>query len=126
MARQGTRRRHYRGGRLVGARQPGCSNATNTTGKEAKQRGDHGGAHLGQQTARRAAVVTHGGGAAPPGSGDDGGSLWWTSGSERMMGSFAAGSSTSSQPSIEASGGGRWRAMVAARVLGLDVLRDKI
>jgi hypothetical protein len=87
------------------------------TGKEAKWRGDQSGAHLGQHMARRM---------APPASGDDGGSLWWTCGSRKTMGSFVVGSSTSSQPSIEASGGGRWRVMVAARLLGLDMLQDKI
>jgi hypothetical protein len=74
----------------------------------------------------RAAVAAHGGGVAPPGSSDDGRSLWWTSSSKKMMGSFTVGSSTSSQASIEVSGGGRWRAMAAARVLGLDVLWDNI
>jgi hypothetical protein len=42
----------------------------------AKQRGDHGGAHLGQQTAQRVAVASRDGGAAPPGSGDGGSSMW--------------------------------------------------
>jgi hypothetical protein len=41
-------------------------------------------------------------------------------------GSFVVGSLTSSQASIEASGGGGWHALVAARVLGLSSLRDKI
>jgi hypothetical protein len=46
-ARQGRRRRHRRGGQLIGARWVGHSGAPNTMRKEAKQRGDHGGAHLG-------------------------------------------------------------------------------
>jgi hypothetical protein len=46
---------------LARARRPGCSSAPNMTGTEAKRRGDHGGAHLGQQTARRAMVVAHDG-----------------------------------------------------------------
>jgi hypothetical protein len=74
----------------------------------------------------RAAVAAHGGRVAPPGSSDDGRSLRWTSSSKKMMGSFTVGSSTSSQASIEVSGGGRWREMAAARVLGLDVLWDNI
>jgi hypothetical protein len=42
----------------------------------AKQRGHHGGAHLGQQTTRQTTVAAHGGRAAPPDSGDGGGSTW--------------------------------------------------
>jgi hypothetical protein len=64
------------GGRLARARWPGRSGAPNATGKTAKQREDHEGAHLGQQMARWAAVVAHGGGAAPPGSGDGSSSTW--------------------------------------------------
>jgi hypothetical protein len=60
------------------------------------------------------------------GSGDDGVLLRRTSSSKKTTGSFAAGSSTSSQPSIEVSGGRRWCVMVAARLLGLDVLPNKI
>jgi hypothetical protein len=71
------------------------------------------------------AVAARDGSAAPQGSSDDDGLLWWTSYSKRMMGSFTVGPSTSSQPSIAASGGGRWRAMEAARVLGLSLLRNK-
>jgi hypothetical protein len=65
---------------LTGARWPWRSNAPNLTRKEAKRRGDHGGAHLGQQITQRVGVAAHGGGAAPLGPGDDGGSLRWASG----------------------------------------------
>jgi hypothetical protein len=57
------------------------------------------------------------------GGGDD---VRSCSSSKKMTGSFIAGSLASSQPSIEASDDGRWHAMVAARVLGLHSLRDKI
>jgi hypothetical protein len=126
VARQGTRWRHCKGGWLIRERRPGRSRVPNMMGKEAKWRGDHEGAHLGQQTTRRAAVAAHGGGVAPQGSGDDGSSLRWTSGSKKMMGSFAAVSSSSSQPSIEVTSSGRWRAMAAARDLGLSSLLEKI
>jgi hypothetical protein len=51
---------------LAEAQWPGCSGAPNAMGKMTKWRGDHGGAHLGQQTARRVVVAAHGGGVAPP------------------------------------------------------------
>jgi hypothetical protein len=65
-------------------------------GEKAKWRGDHEGAHLGQQTAQQAAVVAHDSGAAPTGSGDGDGSMRGSSGSKKTMGSFAATSSSSS------------------------------
>jgi hypothetical protein len=61
-------------------------------------------------------------GATPSGSVDNGGWLWCTSGLNKRPGSFAMGSSCSPKPSIVASGGGRRRATVVARVLGLSNL----
>jgi hypothetical protein len=83
-AQQGTRRHDCRGGRLTEARWPGRSGAPNTMGKEAKQRGDHGGAHLGQQMTQRAVVVARGGGAAPSGPCDGSGSMRGSFGSKNV------------------------------------------
>jgi hypothetical protein len=110
---EGTRWRHCQGGWLARARWPGCSGAPNTTGKKAEQRGDHGGAHLGQQMARWAAVVAHGGGAAPSSSGDGGGSMRGSSGSMKMMGSFMATSSSSSQLQLRRGALNWWHTAVA-------------
>jgi hypothetical protein len=63
----------------------------------AKQRGDHGGAHLGQQTTRQTTVTTCGGGAAPLDSGDGGDSMWGSFSYKKMTGSFAKMSSSSSR-----------------------------
>jgi hypothetical protein len=82
-------------------------------GKKAKQRGDHGGAHLGQQMARWAAVVAHGGGAAPSSSGDGGGSMRGSSGSKKTLGSFMATSSSSSQLQLRRGALNWWHTAVA-------------
>jgi hypothetical protein len=76
-------------------RRPGRSGAPNTMGEKAKWRGDHKGAHLGQQTALRVVVVAHGGEAAPLGSGEAGGSTRGSSDSKKTMGSFTVMSSSS-------------------------------
>jgi hypothetical protein len=97
------------------------SGAPNMMGKEAKQRGDHGGAHLGQQTGRWVVVLARSDGVAPLGSGDDGGSLRWASSSNRTTGSFAVGSSTFSQPPIAASSGRLMRTKMNSWWLGFGL-----
>jgi hypothetical protein len=70
--------------------------------------------------------VARDGSTTPPGSVDNGGRLRFSSSSNKRSGSLAARSSCFPKPSIAVSGGGRRRAMTAARVLGLGVLRVKI
>jgi hypothetical protein len=95
--RLGRQRRRDRGGmpgprlRIAGVGRYRRAGGRNTTRKKAKQRGDHGGAHLGQQTAQRAAVV------ALSGSGDGGCSMRRSSGSKKTTGSFVATCSSSSR-----------------------------
>jgi hypothetical protein len=60
------------------------------------------------------------------GSVDDGGRLWFSSDSNKRSGSLTTGSLCFLKPSIVVSGGGRWCAMMTARVLGLGVLWVKI
>jgi hypothetical protein len=67
--------------------------------------------------------VAHNGGRTPPGLVDNGGWLRFSSGSNKRSGSLAMGSSCFPKPSIAVSGGGSRRATMAARVLGLGVLR---
>jgi hypothetical protein len=62
----------------------------------AKQRGNHGGAHLGQQMTQRMVVAARSSGVAPPDSGDGSGSTWGSSGYKKTLGSFAKMSSFSS------------------------------
>jgi hypothetical protein len=76
---------------------PGCSGAPNRMAKTAKQRGDHGGAHLEQQMAQWATIVARDSGVVPLNSGDGGSSMWGSSFSKMMMGSFATMSSSSSR-----------------------------
>jgi hypothetical protein len=95
-------------------------------GIRSKQRGAHGGSHLGQQSSWEVAVVACNGGATPSGSVDDGGWLRCSSGLNKRSGSLATGSSCFPKPSIAVTGGGRRRATTAARVLGLGVLLVKI
>jgi hypothetical protein len=66
-------------------------------GKTEKRRGEHGGAHLGQQMTRQTAVTARGGRVAPSDSSDGGGSTWGSSGYKKTMESFAKTSSSSSQ-----------------------------
>jgi hypothetical protein len=69
---------------------------TKRDGKTAKRRGDHGGAHLGQQMTRQTVIAARGGRAAPPDSGDDGDTTWGSSDYKKTMGSFVKTSSSSS------------------------------
>jgi hypothetical protein len=92
-----TRRRHSQAGGSLQHSNQGHDGALNATGKMAKQRGDHSGAHLGQQMTRQTAVVANNGTAAPPDSGDGGGSMWGSSGYKKMMGGFEKMSLSSSQ-----------------------------
>jgi hypothetical protein len=105
---------------LAEAQWPGCSGAPNAMGKMTKWRGDHGGAHLGQQTARRVVVAAHGGGVAPPGTGDSVGSMWGSSGSKKMTGSFTVTSSSSSRLQLRQTVVNQWRT-TAARVWFLQI-----
>jgi hypothetical protein len=70
--------------------------------------------------------VARDGGTTPLGSVDDGGRLQFSSGSNKRSGSLATGSSCFPRPLVVVSGGGKWRVMMAAMVLGLGVLRVKI
>jgi hypothetical protein len=108
------------GGRLIETWRPGRSGAPNATGKTAKQREGHGGAHLRQQTAQRAAVAALSDGAAPLGSGDGGGSTWGSSGSKKVTGCFAMTSSFSSRLQLQRAAVNRWRT-TAARVWFLRI-----
>jgi hypothetical protein len=71
-------------------------------------------------------TVARDGDTTPPGSVDDGGRLRFSFGSNKRLGSLTTGSSCFPKPSIAVSDSGRRRAMTAARVLGLGVLRVKI
>jgi hypothetical protein len=64
-------------------------------------------------------------GAAQPISVDADGLLQRSFGSKKPLGRLIVGSSTSSQASIAARGGGRWRATAIARVLGFCTLQVK-
>jgi hypothetical protein len=112
-ARQGTWQRHCRGGQLARAWRPGRSSAPNTVGKKAKQRGDHRGAHLGQQMARWVAAVAHGGGEAPLGPGDGGDLMRGSSGSKKTMGSFTTTSSSSSRLQLRQAAVNWWHTTMA-------------
>jgi hypothetical protein len=95
-------------------------------GISSKRRGARGGSHLGQRSSWEVAVVAHGGGTTPSGSVDDGGWLRCSSGLNKRSGSLAMGSSCFPQAFNCGDRGGRWRAMMTARVLGLGVLHVKI
>jgi hypothetical protein len=88
---------------------------TKRNGKMAKWRGDHRGAHLGQQMTQQTVVVARGGGAAPPDSGDGGGSMWGPS-QQQDDGKLHKDVLVLLPASIVASGGGRLHAMMTARV----------
>jgi hypothetical protein len=101
------------------------SGAWEATGLRAKWRAARGDSYLGQRWRRKATIVARDGGTTPPGSVDDDGRLRFSSGSNKRSGSLATGSSCFPKPSIAVSGSGRWRAMAAARVLGLGVCGSK-
>jgi hypothetical protein len=102
------------------------SGAWEAPGLRAKWRAARGDSYLGQSWRRAAMTVAHDGSTTPTGSIDDGGRLQFSSGSNKRLTRLAMGFSCFSKPSIAVSGGGRWRAMTTARVLGLGVLRVKI
>jgi hypothetical protein len=88
----------------------------------AKRRGDHRGAHLGQQTSRSMAVAACGSKAAPPDSGDGDDSTWGSFGYKKMMGSFAKTSSSSSRLQLRRAAmedGARQRRLGQRQQLGL-------
>jgi hypothetical protein len=99
-----------------GRRQLRCPCSRLMMGFSSKWRGDRGGAHLGELTARWAAVAAYGGQATSSGSGFDGGSLRWTSGSQNSVAKLRCTPLALLLPSIVVSGDEKWRATAAARV----------
>jgi hypothetical protein len=97
---------------------------TKHDGETAKQTGDHGGAHLGQQTTRQTSVAARGDGVAPLDSGDGGGSMWGSFGYKKTW-EACKGVLVLLPASIAASSGGRRRAMMAARVRWVLSFADK-
>jgi hypothetical protein len=83
-------------------------------GRMAKWRGDHGGAHLGQQTSQQTVVAARRSRAAPLDSGDGGGSMWGVLRLREDDGKLHEDVLALLPASIAASGGGRWCTTAAA------------
>jgi hypothetical protein len=92
----------------------------------AKWRGDHGGAHLGQQTSRPTAVAARGGKAAPPDTGDGDGSTWGVLRLQEDDGKLREDVLVHLPASIAVSGSGRRRATAAARAKAVARFGSKI